>query len=116
MRPIHGPPVVALALFATFLAVTIAQAKPGDLDPSFGGDGKVVNRFCTHPRDGQVVIDHSTPHGAAVDSATVNLTAGKKYAIRIDYTEHTGEAYLKLLWSNPNRRQRIIPTSQLFAS
>ena len=66
--------------------------------------------------NGQVVIDHSTPHGAAVDSATVNLTAGKKYAIRIDYTEHTGEAYLKLLWSNPNRRQRIIPTSQLFAS
>ena len=51
-----------------------------------------------------------------MDSATVNLTAGKKYAIRIDYTEHTGEAYLKLLWSNPNRRQRIIPTSQLFAS
>ena len=64
--------------------------------------------------NGQLVIDHSTPHTAAVDSATVNLVAGTKYTIRVDYTEHTGEAYLKLLWFNPNRRQRIIPTSQLY--
>jgi alpha-L-fucosidase len=64
--------------------------------------------------NGQVVIDHSTQHTAAVDSATVNLVAGKKYSIRVDYTEHTGEAYLKLLWFNPNRRQRIVPTSQLY--
>jgi alpha-L-fucosidase len=64
--------------------------------------------------NGQLVIDHSTPHAAAVDSATVNLVAGKKYSIRVDYTEHTGEAYLKLLWYNPNRRQRIIPASQLY--
>jgi hypothetical protein len=27
---------------------------------------------------------------------------------------HTGEAYLKLLWFNPNRRQRIVPASQLY--
>jgi alpha-L-fucosidase len=66
--------------------------------------------------NGQVVIDDSTPHSAKVDSATVNLVAGKKYSIRIDYTENTGEAYLKLLWYNPNRRQRIIPTSQLYVS
>jgi alpha-L-fucosidase len=66
--------------------------------------------------NGQVVIDHSTPHSAAVDSATVNLVAGKRYSIRVDYTEHTGEAYLKLLWFNANRRQRIIPTSQLYPS
>jgi alpha-L-fucosidase len=66
--------------------------------------------------DGQVVIDHSTQHSAAVDSATVNLVAGKKYSIRVDYTEHTGEAYLKLLWYNPNRRQRIVQTSQLYTS
>jgi alpha-L-fucosidase len=64
--------------------------------------------------DGQVIIDDSTAHSAKVDSATVNLVAGKKYSIRVDYTERTGEAYLKLLWYNPNRRQRIIPTSQLY--
>lgn len=64
--------------------------------------------------DGKVVIDDSTPHAARVDSATVDLVAGKKYSIRVDYTERTGEAYLKLLWFNANRRQRILPTSQLY--
>jgi len=38
----------------------------------------------------------------------------RKYAIRIDYTGRTGEAYLKLLWFNADRRQRIVPTSQLY--
>ena len=64
--------------------------------------------------DGKVVIDNTTDHKAAVNKGVVNLVAGRKYAIRIDYTEGTGEAYLKLQWSNPNRKQRIIPTSQLY--
>jgi alpha-L-fucosidase len=66
--------------------------------------------------DGKVVIDNSTPHKPAVNKGTVQLEAGRKYAIRVDYTERTGEAYLKLLWSSPNRRQRVIPTSQLYPS
>ncbi|HEU4423007.1 MAG TPA: alpha-L-fucosidase [Pilimelia sp.] len=64
--------------------------------------------------DGTVVIDNSTPHGPTVNKGTIRLQAGQRYAIRVDYTERTGEAYLKLLWSNPNRKQRIIPTSQLY--
>ena len=34
--------------------------------------------------DGKVVIDNTTPHGPALDKATVTLTAGRKYAIRVD--------------------------------
>lgn len=64
--------------------------------------------------NGQLVIDDATPHSAKVDSATVDLVAGTRYSIRVDFTERTGEAYLKLLWFNPNRRQRVIPTSQLY--
>jgi alpha-L-fucosidase len=48
-----------------------------------------------------------------LDKGTVNLQAGRRYSIRVGYTERTGEAYLKLQWSNPHRRQRIIPASQL---
>lgn len=51
---------------------------------------------------------------AAVNSGTVRLQAGRTYSIQFDYTERTGEAYLKLLWSDPNRKQRIIPASQLY--
>ncbi|WP_245757318.1 alpha-L-fucosidase [Amycolatopsis xylanica] len=64
--------------------------------------------------DGKLVIDNATPHGPAVNKAAVTLQAGKKYSIRVDYTESTGEAYLKLLWANPNRKQRVIPAAQLY--
>jgi alpha-L-fucosidase len=66
--------------------------------------------------DGKVVIDNSTPHAPAVNKGTISLEAGQKYAIRVDYTDRTGEAYLKLLWANPYRKQRAIPTSQLYRS
>jgi alpha-L-fucosidase len=66
--------------------------------------------------DGRLVIDSSTPHGPRLDKGTISLQAGRRYSIRVDYTERTGEAYLKLQWSNPNRRQRIIQTSQLYPS
>ncbi|TWP52696.1 alpha-L-fucosidase [Lentzea tibetensis] len=64
--------------------------------------------------DGKVVIDNTTPHGPKLDKGTVTLQAGKRYSIRVDYTERTGEAYLKLLWSNPNRQQHVIPATQLY--
>jgi alpha-L-fucosidase len=66
--------------------------------------------------DGKVVVDNSTPHGAAVNKGTLHLQAGRRYPIRVDYTERTGEAYLKLLWSNPYRKQRIVPAGQLYPS
>src|SRR6266545_3342226 len=66
--------------------------------------------------DGKIVIDNTTPHGPTVNKGTITLQTGHKYSIRIDFTERTGEAYLKLLWASPNRKQRIIPTSQLYPS
>jgi len=66
--------------------------------------------------DGQLVIDSATPHAAKVDKGTITLRAGQRYPIRVDYTERTGEAYLKLIWTNPQRRQRVVQTSQLYPS
>ncbi|MFG2138047.1 alpha-L-fucosidase [Streptomyces sp. NPDC048650] len=63
--------------------------------------------------DGRPVIDSATPHGPRVDKGTVALTAGHRHRIRIDYTEGTGEAHLKLLWSSPSRPQQIVPQRQL---
>jgi alpha-L-fucosidase len=64
--------------------------------------------------DGKEIISNTTPHGPAVDKATVTLQAGRKYSIRVDYTEQTGEAYLKLLWYAPDLGQRIVGSSQLY--
>ena len=66
--------------------------------------------------DGKLVISNTNPHNATVDKGTITLQAGRRYSIRVDYTEHTGEATLKLLWYGPNEAQRIVPTSQLYQS
>ncbi|MFJ9412822.1 alpha-L-fucosidase [Streptomyces sp. NPDC101227] len=65
--------------------------------------------------DGRPVIDSAIPHGPKVDKGTVTLKAGHRHSIRIDYTERTGEAHLKLLWSSPSRPQQIVPQRQLYA-
>jgi alpha-L-fucosidase len=64
--------------------------------------------------DGKLVIGNTNPHDAAVDRGTVTLQAGRKYSIRVDTTERTGEAAMKLLWYAPDEVQRIVPTSQLY--
>ncbi len=63
--------------------------------------------------DGKLVIDASEPHEVQIDKATVELQAGKRYPIKVEYAEHTGEAFLKLLWSSPNQRQEIVPRDRL---
>ncbi|MFF4291426.1 PA14 domain-containing protein [Streptomyces sp. NPDC001633] len=59
--------------------------------------------------DGRLLIVSATPHGPKVDQATVILQAGHRHRIRIDHTERTGEAHMKLLWSSPSRSQQIVP-------
>jgi hypothetical protein len=46
---------------------------------------------------------------------TIALIAGRRYPIRIDYYEHTGDAYMSLRWSSPSQPKQVIPQSQLFA-
>ncbi|MFD8547241.1 alpha-L-fucosidase [Streptomyces sp. NPDC059649] len=64
--------------------------------------------------DGRLLIDSTTPHGPQVDKATVSLKAGHRHRIRIEHTERTGEAYLKLLWSSPSQSQQIVPQRRLY--
>ncbi|WP_370592905.1 PA14 domain-containing protein [Streptomyces sp. NBRC 110028] len=63
--------------------------------------------------DGRLFIDSATPHGAQVDKATVDLRAGQRHSIEIEYTERTGEAHMRLLWSSPGRPQQIVPRGRL---
>nr|WP_221472045.1 PA14 domain-containing protein [Amycolatopsis umgeniensis] len=52
-------------------------------------------------------------HGSSVDKATLDLVAGRSYAIRLEHTERGGEASMKLLWSSPGALQEVIPARQL---
>lgn len=50
--------------------------------------------------DGRLLIDNWTDHRPTTDSATITLTGGQLYAIRMDYYERGGGATARLLWSS----------------
>ncbi len=63
----------------------------------------------------QLLINHWTDHGAALDqSVPVQLTAGQKYDIQLEYYEKYGSATMQLYWSYPNQTQQIIPQMRLY--
>jgi alpha-L-fucosidase len=63
---------------------------------------------------GQLIIDGLTPHGPAVDSASIALQAGQRYAIAAEHSKRSGEASMKLIWSSPHLPQQVIPTARLY--
>ena len=47
-------------------------------------------------------------------SATINLVAGTKYPIKIDYYDDNGNSSLQLYWSFLGQPMQIVPNSQLY--
>ena len=66
--------------------------------------------------DGKLLIDNWQPHETEVDSATINLAAGQKYDIRLEYFEQSGAAQIKLEWSSASQPRQVVPATQLSAS
>jgi GH43 family beta-xylosidase len=66
--------------------------------------------------DGKLLIDNWKPHETEVDSATINLAAGQKYDIRLEYFEQFGTAQIKLEWSSASQARQVVPATQLYAS
>jgi hypothetical protein len=65
--------------------------------------------------NGQLVINNWTNHAATTNnSAPIALTAGTKYAIRMEFYDQTSAAVARLLWAYPGQAQIVIPQSRLF--
>jgi hypothetical protein len=61
-----------------------------------------------------LLVDKWVGQGPTKWSGTIALTAGTKYAIKIEYFEATGGAMARLRWSSPSTPYAIIPTTRLF--
>ncbi|WP_206424246.1 carbohydrate-binding protein [Cohnella candidum] len=79
--------------------------------------------FYTNTDDGarlwvnnQLIIDKWVDQGTTEWSGTINLTAGQKYDIRLDYYENAGGAAASLSWSSASQPKQIIPQTQLYPS
>jgi len=65
-----------------------------------------------------LVINNWTDHGATTNtSSVVNLVAGQRYSIRLEYYERGGSAVMQLSWLTPGSGAYVtIPAAALYAS
>ena len=59
------------------------------------------------------VIDNWTDHGAADNSVKVDLVAGQKYFVCMEWYENGGGAVAQLSWESPSITRQIIPQGWL---
>jgi hypothetical protein len=64
--------------------------------------------------DGNLVMDDWVDRFDGQSQAKVNLVAGQKHALRIEYYQAQGVAHARLLWSSPSTPKRPVPQSQLY--
>jgi autotransporter-associated beta strand protein len=99
-------------------ADTFSVAWSGQVEPEFTG----IYTFHVTADDGarlwvnDQMIACRTYHAATGPEmrGQVNLTAGKRVNIRLEYIEQTGSALVKLEWSCAERAREVIPTARLF--
>jgi hypothetical protein len=66
--------------------------------------------------NGQKLIDVWNDHPPRFDRGSINLQAGQKYDIKVEYYERGGGAVAQLYWSAPSVPLQVIPTVYLYSS
>ena len=59
------------------------------------------------------LIEEWSDTWGVTDTGTINLQAGERYPIVLDYFDNTGGANVRLEWSAPGLNRQVIPTSNL---
>jgi hypothetical protein len=59
--------------------------------------------------DNQLVLENWTDHSATEDKGTIQLQAGKKYPIRLEYFYAGGWGQMILKWSSARQEKQVIP-------
>ncbi|GAB3786441.1 hypothetical protein GCM10028818_49850 [Spirosoma horti] len=78
--------------------------------------------FSTNADDGvrlwvngtQIINDWNAHPPVINNSSSINLTAGQRYDIRLEYFENSGGALAKLLWTYPGQTQQTVPQIRLY--
>ena len=65
--------------------------------------------------NGQRIIDKLVPQSTTEWSGSIDLVAGQKYNVTLEYIERAGGANAKLQWSGPNISKQVVPQANLFS-
>jgi len=89
----------------------------GQIEPLYTG----LHRFYVTSDDGirlyvddELLIDHWQVQNRAMNRGEIQLVAGRRYDIRLEYFERTDAAMIRLEWANPYLSRQIIPREQLY--
>jgi hypothetical protein len=61
----------------------------------------------------QQLIGNWTTHSAIENQGSIELIAGRKYYIKLEYYEDKGDAVIRLFWQPPGQSKQIIPQARL---
>ncbi len=64
--------------------------------------------------NGQLLLENWTDHGPTENSGTVNLQAGKKAEIKIEFFQGGGGGMLRLEWQSEHQPRQVVPAKALF--
>jgi len=65
--------------------------------------------------DGNLVIDaRKDASGEKRESPPIELVAGRKYDLKLEYHESQEKARIQLLWSSPSTSRDVVPHSRLY--
>jgi hypothetical protein len=62
----------------------------------------------------KLVLDNWEPRRTYLRTGKINLQAGKKFPIRLDYYHQAGHSDVQLFWSSPSTPHELVPQSQLY--
>ncbi len=66
--------------------------------------------------DGRLIVDNWKDQSATAARGTLSLEAGRRYALRLEYYESSGDAVAELSWEPPGQAAEIIPQRCLFST
>jgi len=64
--------------------------------------------------DNQLIVDKWLNNSGIAYSGSIDLSAGQKYDIKVEYNNISGIANIKLEWQSDQQERQVIPYSQLF--
>lgn len=64
--------------------------------------------------NGRLIVDDWTTRGTRERTGTIELEAGRRYDLRLEYFQVVSAARVSLFWSSPSQKKEIIPARQLY--
>lgn len=61
-----------------------------------------------------LIVDDWESHAATEKSGAIDLVAGQRYSIKVEYFEYDGTASVQLAWSSNCQAREVVPPSQLY--